>query len=74
MRAGARGRGHGTLLLVDFRGKNLEHAMHPQGGGGFRGFAPAAGPLASCFVEAGELQVCKNVREHGSETQAVSLR
>jgi hypothetical protein len=54
--------------------KNLEHAMHPQGGGGFKGFASAAGPLASCFVEAGEPQVCKTVKEHGLETQAVNLR
>ena len=49
--AGARGRGHGTLLLVDFRGKSLEHAMHPQGGGGFKGFAPAAGPFALWKLE-----------------------
>ena len=39
-RAGARGRG------LDFRGKSLEHAMHPQGGGGFKGFDLAAGPFA----------------------------
>ena len=62
------------FLLVDFRGKNPELAMLPQGGGGFKGFAIAAGPLASCFVEAGELHVCKTVREHGLETQPANLR
>ena len=61
--AGARARGHGTLFEVDFRGKSLEHAMHPQGGRRiFKGFAPAAGFLASCFVKAGEVQVCSIVR------------
>jgi len=40
----------------------------------FKGFAPAAGTLASFSVEAAELQACKTVREHGLETQAISLR
>ena len=33
-------------MLIDFQRKGLEHAMHPQEGGGFKGFALAAGPFA----------------------------
>ena len=58
----------GPFLLVDFRRKSLEHAMHPQGGDGFKGFAPAASPFALWRLES-----CKTVREHGLETQAVNL-
>ena len=52
----------GPFLLVDFRGKSSEHAMHPQGGGGFKGFAPAAGPFVSWLRggwKAASLQSCK---------------
>ena len=41
----------GLFLLVDFRRKSSEHSMHPQGGGGFKGFAPAAGSLALWRLE-----------------------
>ena len=53
-RAGGRGKGHGNYFSVIFSRKSREHAVDP------------ARPL--CYVEAGKLQVCQTVREHGLET------
>ena len=64
-RAGDRGRGHGTLLLVDFKGKNPEHAMHPQGGGGFIPFGVRAAAASAILLPKNkEVLLANIVMEH----------